>query len=203
MRFHYNKNWQLLVPSDKDGKPYRFYLKKGENTIRMQVAVGDHSQVLRKISRSVTELSSAATKITMLTGSFPDPLRDYELKKTLPDVFDIFKAQVEALTSAGDMLAAYSGGKGEQSVALDELLIQLNRFLEEPRIIPSKLSSFKDNISSLASWLLTASEQPLLIDYLSFLPVQAQLPRRTPPSGRNSFRSARRFSSRLFPTTTT
>lgn len=177
MRFHYNRNWQLLVPSDEEGNPYLFYLKKGENTIRLQVAVGDNSQVLRSISQSVSALSSAATKITMLTGSFPDPLRDYELKKTLPEVFETFEEQVQALTEAGDLLAAYSGGKGEQSVALDELLIQLERFLEDPRMIPSNLSGFKDNVSSLASWLLTASEQPLLVDYLTFLPPEAELPR--------------------------
>ncbi len=177
MRFSYNRNWQLLVPADEKGEPYLFYLNEGKNTVRMQVMVGEHSEVLRLVSRSVTELSGVATKITMLTGSFPDTLRDYELKETLPEIFTVFEEQMAQLDKAGELLMAYSGEKGETSAALDEMQILLELFLEDARIIPKELSNFKDNISALAAWLLTASEQPLLVDYLTFLPPEAELPR--------------------------
>ena len=176
LAFRYEKDWQMFVPADEDGTPYLFYLPAGENTVRLQVVTGDLSAVLRSISASVSALSGAATKITMLTGSFPDPLRDYELKKTLPEVFTIFSEQIEVLERVNAQLADSAGGKGEQSVTIDKLLIQLERFIEEPRIIPTTLSAFKDNISSLSAWLLTVSDQPLQIDWLEFLPPSAAVP---------------------------
>ncbi len=178
IRFRYNNNWQIVTPSDGEGDPYLFYLSAGEHTVRMEVSLAGHSDILRDVQESVDELSRVYRRVIMLTGTQPDSLRDYKLKKNMPEIFDVFEAQIKVLERANEHLIALSGGKkGEQSATIDKLLVQLRMFCDEPDKIPENLTNFNDNISSLAAWLLSVSEQPLLLDYFDFLPVNAVLPR--------------------------
>lgn len=177
IRFRYNNNWQIVTPSDGAGDPCLFYLSAGEHTVRMEVSLAGHSDILRDVQESVDELSRVYRRVIMLTGAQPDSLRDYKLKKNMPEIFDVFEAQIKVLERANERLIALSGGKkGEQSATIDKLLVQLRMFCDEPDKIPENLTNFNDNISSLAAWLLSVSEQPLLLDYFDFLPADAVLP---------------------------
>lgn len=177
VRFQYNNNWQVVTPADTSGEPYLFYLPAGEHTIRMEVSLAGHSSILRDVQEAVDELSAVYRKVIMLTGAQPDGLRDYKLDKNMPEIFTVFEAQMTVLERANEQLIALSGGKkGEQSATIDKLLVQLELFCDEPDDIPENLTNFNDNISSLAAWLLSISEQPLLLDFFEFLPVDAAAP---------------------------
>lgn len=149
----------------KPGDPYLFYLSEGEHTIRLEVALGDHSELLRLVEDSVNELSGIYRKVIMLTGSMPDSLRDYKLKKNLPEIFTSMEDQIKTLNQVNDYLVKLSGKKGEESATIDKLLVLLKLFQEKPDKIPANLTYFNDNISALASWMLSVSEQPILMDY--------------------------------------
>lgn len=165
IKFRFSNQWQMVTAQMENGDPYLFYLSEGEHTIRLEVALGDHSKLLRMVEDSVNELSGIYRKVIMLTGSMPDSLRDYKLKKNLPEIFDTMKKQIEILNQVNDYLVQLSGKKGEESATIDKLLVLLKLFQEKPDKIPANLTYFNDNISALASWMLSISEQPILMDY--------------------------------------
>ena len=165
IKFRFNNQWQMVTAQMENGDPYLFYLSKGEHTIRLEVALGDHSELLRLVEDSVNELSGIYRKVIMLTGSMPDSLRDYKLKKNLPEIFTSMEDQIKTLNQVNDYLVKLSGKKGEESATIDKLLVLLKLFQEKPDKIPANLTYFNDNISALASWMLSVSEQPILMDY--------------------------------------
>lgn len=176
IKFIFNNNWQMITASDRDGNPFLFYLTPGEHTVRLAVSTGDHSEILRSVSKSVKELSAVYRKVIMLTGSMPDSLRDYKLHKSLPEIFPVMEEQIKILADVNDKMAALSGEKGEAASTIDKLLVLLRIFNEKPDKIPENLTYFNDNISALASWILSAAEQPLLLDYLVFQAPSAEKP---------------------------
>ena len=176
IKFRFNNNWQLVTAEKEDKTPYLFYLPEGEHTIRMEVALGDHSELLRMVEDSVNALSGIYRKVIMLTGSMPDSLRDYKLDKSLPEIFVTIDEQIKILNQVNEYLVKMSGEKGEESATIDQLLVLLNLFADKPDKIPENLTNFNDNISSLAAWMLSVSEQPILMDYFVFESAAAPLP---------------------------
>ncbi len=176
IKFRFNNNWQLVTAEKEDKTPYLFYLPEGEHTIRMEVALGDHSELLRMVEDSVNALSGIYRKVIMLTGSMPDSLRDYKLDKSLPEIFVTIDEQIKILNQVNEYLVKMSGEKGEESATIDQLLVLLNLFADKPDKIPENLTNFNDNISSLAAWMLSVSEQPILMDYFVFESAGAPLP---------------------------
>ena len=177
IQFRFSNQWQMVTAEQENGDPYLFYLSEGEHTVRLEVALGDHSELLRMVEDSVNALSGIYRKVIMLTGSMPDSLRDYKLKKNLPEIFDTMKQQIEILNQVNDYLVLLSGKKGEESAAIDKLLVLLKLFQEKPDKIPANLTYFNDNISALASWMLSVSEQPILMDYFVLDSPDAPKPR--------------------------
>ena len=55
--------------------------------------------------------------------------------------------------------------------------VQLEAFLKDPDSIPERISTLSDNLNSLASWMSSASQVPLLIDYLTLDSPDSPLPR--------------------------
>ncbi|HIW73291.1 MAG TPA: extracellular solute-binding protein [Firmicutes bacterium] len=167
LEFSYSGKWQGRVLSDEEGEPYQFYLREGENTIRLQVAAGRAAGLFARAEESVRRLNEAYRQIIMLTSTSPDPLRNYRIDKVLPEVMEIFREQAEELKALSEGIAAISGEKGSVNTTLDNLQLQLESFLEKPISIPSRLDTFKTNVSSMASWVYELASQPLEIDYLT------------------------------------
>ena len=131
IKFRFNNQWQMVTAQMENGDPYLFYLSEGEHTIRLEVALGDHSELLRLVEDSVNELSGIYRKVIMLTGSMPDSLRDYKLKKNLPEIFTSMEDQIKTLNQVNDYLVKLSGKKGEESATIDKLLVLLKLFQEK------------------------------------------------------------------------
>ncbi len=167
LEFAYNGNWQGLVLSDSDATPYKFYFKKGENTLRLQVETGRASDIYARADEAVRELNKAYRQIIMLTSSSPDPLRNYRIDKVLPEVMETFRRQAQELKGISDKLAEISSKKGSLNTIPDNLHYQLESFIKDPITIPSRLDSFKQNVSGMAAWLYELSSQPLEIDYIT------------------------------------
>lgn len=155
------------VLADEEGNAYKFYLKAGENTIRLETAAGRAADIFARAEASVAALNEAYRNIIMLTSTSPDPLRNYRIDKVLPEVMETFRIQMEELKAISSGIAEISGQKGSMNTALDNLQLQLESFIEKPITIPSRLDSFKTNVSSMASWVFELSSQPLEIDYFT------------------------------------
>ena len=167
LEFAYDGGWQGRVLADEEGNAYKFYLKAGENTIRLETAAGRAADIFARAEASVAALNEAYRNIIMLTSTSPDPLRNYRIDKVLPEVMETFRIQMEELKAISSGIAEISGQKGSMNTALDNLQLQLESFIEKPITIPSRLDSFKTNVSSMASWVFELSSQPLEIDYFT------------------------------------
>lgn len=161
----YSMNWQMTVFGEK-GEPYLLYLSPGRHMIRLTVTMGEISGILEDVNNCIIELNQLYRNILTITGTIPDSYRDYKLEKNIPDMISIFKSCSERLANDSKALTSISNAKGEQSVAIDRLVVQLDSLCDRTKTIPTRLSELNENINSLAVWMVSGSEVGLLVDKL-------------------------------------
>jgi len=166
VRFNYNSNWQFVTPKDEYNNDLLFYFHEGTNTIRLKAVLGDMSNIINAVDAVVAKLNTDYRRIVMLTGQSPDQYRDYDFEDEIPETIDDLKAQADILKKIHDELVNILGERGEQTATIETVYSQLYDMYEEPEDIPKQFSSFKNNIGNLGSWLLTARNQPLEVDYI-------------------------------------
>lgn len=172
--FQYSNAWQSLTLSDGEEVPYNFYLTKGTHTIRLEVTLGELGNILSSLEDNVFRLNEIYRKILVLTGTSPDRFRDYKIDKVYPEVITAMDLESKRLFKTVDDVVAYTGQKASQVAAAQTLATQLETFVKHPEKIPLTLSNFKDNISALGTSILTMSEAPLDIDYITITGTEAK-----------------------------
>lgn len=159
----YDADWQTITLGN-EGEDFLFFLKKGENEIRMVATLGDMDTVIRLIENTAESLNDIFRKFLIVMGADPDLLRDYRLGYLCPDEIADLKVQADTLTLCANWLEAHSGS-GNAAVALICTLVrQLLAMNDDPDCIPSEFSYFKTNIGSLSSQCNSMKQQPLRID---------------------------------------
>lgn len=175
LKFKYKNDWNMYAIGD-DEEAYLFYLEEGEHELRLEVILGDLAEILRVVEDSLYKLNEAYRKIIMLTTPNPDPYRDYDLEAEMPDVIKLLEEQGEIIDGVAEQLIAYTGQRGSQSAILYRLSYQLKEMSRKPENIPRRLNDFKTNIGNLGTWILSAREQPLEIDYMLITSPREKLP---------------------------
>lgn len=175
IRFNYNTDWSMDVLGGEE--PYLFHLTKGTHRIRMEVSLGDIAPLLRTIESSVLQLNEMYRKILMITSNKPDPYRDYQLEKRIPNILETFTEQSETIQSVADYLEQMTGERSDKVSALYSLVRQLDEMIEKPETIARRLEAFKINVGSLGTWILTVQQQPLTLDYLVVSSPGVELPK--------------------------
>ncbi len=161
--------YKVLGGEDENGDSYdfKFYLTKGEHTLSMEVVIGDMAQVSREAEDVVYQLNYIYRKIIMVTGTSPDTYRDYELDQKIAGLEEMFTSVYNDLLGIKDQVIAINGNLGSASI-ISTLETQIADFIKKPYAIPDRLSTFKDNISTLSSWMLDLRDQPVQFDKLIF-----------------------------------
>lgn len=162
--FHFSPDWYIKTLGDE--KPYRFYLKAGEHTIRMEVVPGDSAAITAELQECVLQLNTLYRRIIMVTGTQPDNFRDYSLKTEIPGIEDTMREIRDRLKVAYDNIGNATGLRDGDTANIDRLVVQLDGFLKDLDTVPRRLSNFSSNISSLSAWMLNLKNQPLEIDYI-------------------------------------
>lgn len=175
IRFNYNTDWQIDVLGQEE--PYLFHFTKGTHKIRMMVSLGDIAPMLRTIESSVLQLNEMYRKILMITSNTPDPYRDYQLEKRIPNLVEVFAEQAETINSVAEYLEEMTGERSDKVSALHSMVVQLRDMVEYPETIAKRLKTFKVNVGSLGTWILQVQEQPLTLDYLMVASPNAKLPK--------------------------
>ena len=177
IRFDYSFSWRFGYAGGND--PYLFYLKKGENILRLEVVTGELSGSLNTLETVVSELSTLYRRIIMITGSNPDPFRDYNLDRELPGMTEILSESAAFLREQRMEIGELTGDRESDTVILQTLAQQLEAILERPNSISEKarLDNFYSNIGSLSAWILDLKFQPLDIDSIYVLTPGAEQPR--------------------------
>ena len=104
--FKYDQSWREDVLQDAIGTPYSFYLEAGHHTIRMEVVLGDFSQIISEVEDCVKQLNSIYREVIRVTGVSPDTYRDYQIERTLPGLHDELVAVRAQLDNAITQLRA-------------------------------------------------------------------------------------------------
>lgn len=180
VQFVYDTGWQARVLGKDDKNPYYIYLEQGEHTLTMEVNIGEVSTIIRTIRQCAVDLYQLYTKIIMITGPEPDTFRDYQLDLRIEGIEDILRNNAAIISAQSEELRKISGSRISRAARLDTISRQLISLADDIDTMPQRLNTFKDNLSNLSTWLLTAMEQPLALDYIEFLPENAPAPRARP-----------------------
>ncbi|MBQ7725515.1 MAG: extracellular solute-binding protein, partial [Clostridia bacterium] len=173
--FPYQGSWQLSAFSDREGNPYKLYLEKGRHTIRLKAGLGSSAEMLLLAGRYLNELNRIYREIVVVTGVSPDMYRNYNLDKVIPDTINDMKKMQSLLQELEKKISEISGGSGKNFADIKRIYVQLKQMTDDPDTIPNRLTGFKDNISSFGTWINSAAEQPLELDYISLNPVNFRL----------------------------
>ncbi len=180
LEFSYSADWQnYTVGGDS---PYLFYLEEGPHTLTLEVSLGVMGDIIKSVETALTELNLAYQDILMITGASPDIYRDYNFDLEIPETLESMRVQSEVLSAASQEMAALTGSRGSNTGILDRVSAQLSDLYEQPDTIAQRFTTFKDNLGSLGTWLLTVSEQSLDLDYIIFA-----APDYTPPRAAANF----------------
>jgi len=175
--FAYSSDWQNVTLGNKD-EAFLFYLTAGKHTITMEVTLGEYSTLIERIQGSIDYLNKLYRDIIKFTSPAPDPNRDYELtKRPGLDMVERMTWAANELADISKSIETISGTKSDKTGTIDTMVVQLRDFIDRPRDVPRRLSSFNTNISSLGTLLTTLREYPLTIDYIMVHTPDVKLPR--------------------------
>ncbi len=178
LNFAYTEDWDMYVFGE-DEEPYLFYLTKGKHIITLEVVMGDVSAVVDGLQSTAENLMELYRRIVMITGTSPDPYRDYSIDESIPEMNRILTDARRVLRAEKDNLIEITGNKAINTTTIQTLLSQVESVIEKPDSLvdSARLSSFSSNISGLSSWLLDLKYQPLTIDYFALMAPDAESPR--------------------------
>ncbi|MBR4072594.1 MAG: extracellular solute-binding protein, partial [Clostridia bacterium] len=116
-------------------------------------------------------------ELLVVIGSSPDKYRDYDLDTLLPDTLSNLKAQRDNLEKVLNEIYEITGQKGSNLSIFSTIINQLDEFIGDDEKIPSGFSYFKTNIGSFGTWITTALQQPLDLDYIVVSSENTKLPK--------------------------
>lgn len=164
--FFYQNAWNMMTLADEHGTPYRFYLKAGQHTIRLEATMGIMGDILDEMQDSIYRLNQIYRKLLILTGVNPDTFRDYNIAGVYPEVIEAMDLESKRLYSLVDRTVACTGQKSDRIAVAQTLAVQLEQFVENNDRITRSFTNFRDNITSLGTAMQNMSETKLDIDYI-------------------------------------
>lgn len=180
--FTYDSQWRCDVLSDADGTPYDFYLEKGTHTLRMEVVLGDFSEVISSVQDCVSQLNAIYRKVIRITGVSPDTYRDYQIEALLPGLSAEMTAVRDQLDQAILDLRAASGRTSDKETVLITMRDQLDYLIADEERFVKVVSTYKQNVRACGTWITQVIRQPLQIDR-----IQVYSPGKTNKIEHNSF----------------
>ena len=174
--FGYNTGWEMRTLADGKGTPFRFYLKKGSHTLRMEVTLGEMGPVLKEVEDSIYRLNQIYRKLLVLTGVNPDRFRDYNLAQVYPEAIEAMDLESKRLYRIVDDIVAITGEKSDRAAVAQTLAVQLEQFVENNDRITESFANFKDNITSLGTAMQNMSESKLDVDLIMITGEDAKVP---------------------------
>jgi len=174
--FSYSNTWRVDTLGGAD--PFLFYLPAGHHTIRMEATMGSYATYLQDIQESVLRISALYRQIVMITGSSPDPQRDYQIGRRLPHLEDALRAERIEMDRIHAGLSVISGGRGVQrDSVIRTMSTQLSNMYANVDNTHRHLSRLQNSIGALGTWMMDVRNQPLAIDEIFIVPAGESVPR--------------------------
>lgn len=165
LHFPYDSKFQnKFLGSNKEA--YYFYLDEGVNQFSMTVALGDLSYAIRETKQSVKNFNQLYRRLQAVMGTNPDMYRDYNILNSVPDMVSILKTEYYRLNLVMESLGD-SINNSTKTREIVKLLYQIEKIVKKPDNIAKEFKVFNDNITALSEWMLSLSNQPLILDYFT------------------------------------
>lgn len=174
--FTYNARWEM-TPFQNGDVTYKLYFEAGQTyTLRMENTLGDMADIIRRVEESMTELTRAYRMIHVLTGTTPDTYRDYGFEQKTPEALEIMREQISVLDDIENDMINLAGMRGDDTVVVNRMKLLLQRMTENTNRIAGNFAIFRDNIGSMGTWISSAREQPLSVDYILIESPEDEIP---------------------------
>ena len=171
--FEYHNSWYNKVLGDEN--PQYLYLKPGD-ILSLTCTSGPTAEILRNIQESVLDMNNLYRKVVVITGTDPDPYRDYSLTAQIPELLDSLKANRKVLQNSYDKLLKVSGQDAASATIINKMVQTIDEMLERPSNISNKLVDFQSDVQSLSSLISTLGQQPLELDCIAFMGENGKAP---------------------------
>lgn len=172
----YTKNWDNYILGGDT--PYLFYFEAGrEYEFSLEVTTGELAETIGALNDTVMDLSTVSRQITSVTGMTPDNYRDYQLDVAVPDLIPNLQRIRDSLVELCNRFDPSLRDSGSALVTAEDMIRQLEDFIDTPRDIPPQLSNFRVNVSTLSTWVNSLTYQWMAIDLIAVLPENAAMPR--------------------------
>lgn len=187
LMYRYNSSWQsghmTKYEKDENGDRIDYYIYLKENvtyTMRLEVTLGAMGDVVAQVNDILTSINNDYLEIIKLTGVSPDKYQDYGFTDTMPEVMVDMVKQSRRLKALSKELTDIAGEKSSNSATLDKIARLLEEMGTDDDNVAKNLSSLKDNIGTLGTFLSDAQTQPLQLDYIVIQPKGEDAPKATP-----------------------
>ena len=175
--FTYENTWIMTALEDKEGTAYRFYLEEGAHTLRMEVVLGEFSDIVSDVQDIVLDLNAVYRKVIRITGVDPDQYRDYNLEDNIPGLAGELSGIRERLQDAITRLYAVAGKGSNREAVLESMIKQLDDKIRDVERFTKTLAAFKTDMTALGTWITQVLEQPLALDAIHIYSPDAKLPK--------------------------
>lgn len=162
--FTYAQSWRLDTLEDENGDPYKIYLEEGHHTIRMEVVLGEFSDIISDVQDIVTDLNSVYRSVIRITGVAPDADRDYQIESSLPGLADQLIDLQERLDDVITRLRAVAGKNSDKETVLITMRDELEELSKDVERFSKVIGTFKINVRACGNWITQVLDQPLQLD---------------------------------------
>lgn len=162
--FRYAQSWRMDTLKDENDNPYKVYLDAGHHTIRMEVVLGDFSDIISDVQDIVTDLNSVYRSVIRITGVAPDVDRDYQIESSLPGLADQLIDLENRLDDVINRLRAVAGSNSDKETVLITMRDELNELSKDVERFSKVIGTFKINVRACGNWITQVLDQPLQLD---------------------------------------
>ncbi|GGD93510.1 extracellular solute-binding protein [Paenibacillus nasutitermitis] len=178
--FPYASKWKLTGLEDADGVPYRFNLKAGNHTLRLEATHSPLQGIIASMQAVVSQIQQLNREVRLVTG-VRDPLmgdanRDWNLAMYIPDIVDRYTSLIEQLEQQLAGLEEVYGKKISGSDGIRSGLSDLKKLQKNPNLLPKRPEMLMSIQETLAAFMTELREQPLDLDLIIVSKPDAKLP---------------------------
>ena len=162
--FNYKSGWRTDTLSDADGNPFMFYLKAGKHTFRMEVVLGEFSDIIAEVQDCVSKLNAIYRKVIRIIGVSPDTYRDYQIEASLPTLVSEMTVVRDQLNDAIGRLRTAVGHTSDKETVLITMRDQLDYLIKDVEHFVRVIGTYKTNVRACGTWITQVISQPLQLD---------------------------------------
>ncbi|MFC5530570.1 extracellular solute-binding protein [Cohnella yongneupensis] len=171
----FNREFTIDSIGGDQAQPYRFYLTKGDHTLRMTADSSELQPITLALRDILQQLADYDRHVRLLTGNYSvksydantDAQRTWDMKKYDPQVEATLDGFIKRLSDIRDYINGVNGIDSDLAEGILNSIDILKKLRSDVDEIPNKLDTFSTIQSNIGTWMTTLTQQPLLLDFIT------------------------------------